>query len=93
MKFQDSARLREDTITNFTSKGVFLLAYQRGDAAVYSGGSAGSPGGGPALAARAMQQRIGELFSGDAGGFLNAILTGDKTGLSEERPRICPRRA
>ena len=84
VKFQDSARLREDTITNFTSKGVFLLAYQRGDAAVYSGGSAGSPRWWPALAARAMQQRIGELFSGDAGGFLNAILTGDKTGLSEE---------
>ena len=84
VKFQDSARLREDTITNFTSKGVFLLAYQRGDAAVYGEGSAGSPRWWPALAARAMQQRIGELFSGDAGGFLNAILTGDKTGLSEE---------
>ena len=35
MKFQDAARLREDTITNFTSQGVFLLAYQRGDEAVY----------------------------------------------------------
>ena len=29
VKFQDSARLREDTITNFTAQGVFLLAYQR----------------------------------------------------------------
>lgn len=43
VKFQDAARLREDTITNFTSQGVFLLAYQRGEDAVYGEGSAGSP--------------------------------------------------
>ena len=44
VKFQDSARLREDTITNFTAQGVFLLAYQRGDEAVYGGGPPMRPG-------------------------------------------------
>ena len=84
VKFQDASRLREDEITNFTADGVFLLAYQRGDEAVYGEGTAGSPRWWPALAARAMQARIGAIFSGDAGGFLRAILTGDRSGLSEE---------
>ena len=84
MKFQDSARLREDTITNFTSQGVFLLAYQRGDEAVYGEGSAGSPRWWPARAARAMQDHVAELFDGDEAAFLRAILTGDTSGLSDE---------
>ena len=84
MKFQDAARLREDTITNFTSQGVFLLAYQRGEDAVYGEGSAGSPPWWPARAARAMQDHVAELFDGDEAAFLSAILTGDTSGLSEE---------
>ena len=84
VKFQDSARLREDTITNFTAQGVFLLAYQRGDEAVYGEGSAGSPRWWPAHAARAMQNRVTALFDGDEAAFLSAILTGDTSGLSEE---------
>ena len=83
-KFQDAARLREDTITNFTSQGVFLLAYQRGEDAVYGEGSAGSPRWWPARAARAMQDHVAELFDGDEAAFLSAILTGDTSGLSEE---------
>ena len=84
VKFQDAARLREDTITNFTSQGVFLLAYQRGEDAVYGEGSAGSPRWWPARAARAMQDHVAELFGGDEAAFLSAILTGDTSGLSEE---------
>ena len=84
VKFQDSARLREDTITNFTSQGVFLLAYQRGDEAVYGEGSAGSPRWWPAQAARAMQDHVAELFDGDEAAFLSAILTGDTSALSDE---------
>ena len=84
VKFQDAARLREDTITNFTSQGVFLLAYQRGEDAVYGEGSAGSPRWWPARAARAMQDHVAELFDGDEAAFLSAILTGDTSGLSEE---------
>lgn len=84
VKFQDSARLREDTITNFTSQGVFLLAYQRGDEAVCGEGSAGSPRWWPARAARAMQTQVAALFDGDVAAFLSAILTGDTSGLSDE---------
>lgn len=84
VKFQDAARLREDTITNFTSQGVFLLAYQRGEDAVYGEGSAGSPRWWPARAARAMQDHVAELFDGDEAAFLSAILTGDTSGLSDE---------
>ena len=84
VKFQDSARLREDTITNFTAQGVFLLAYQRGDEAVYGEGFRGSPRWWPAHAARAMQNRVTALFDGDEAAFLSAILTGDTSGLSEE---------
>ena len=84
VKFQDAARLREDTITNFTSQGVFLLAYQRGEDAVYGEGSAGSPRWWPARAARALPDHVAELFDGDEAAFLSAILTGDTSGLSEE---------
>ena len=83
VKFQDSARLREDTLTSFTSQGVFLLAYQRGEDAAYGEGSAGSPRWWPARAARAMQEHVEELFSGDEAAFLSAILTGDTSGLSD----------
>ena len=84
VKFQDAARLREDTITNFTSQGVFLLAYQRGEDAAYDTGSAGSPRWWPARAARAMQEHVAELFDGDEAAFLSAILTGDTSALSDE---------
>ena len=84
VKFQDSARLREDTITNFTSQGVFLLAYQRGEDAAFGEGSAGSPRWWPARAARAMQDHISVLFDGDEAAFLRAILTGDTEDLSDE---------
>lgn len=63
---------------------MFLLAYQRGDEAVYGEGSAGSPRWWPAHAARAMQNRVTALFDGDEAAFLSAILTGDTSGLSEE---------
>lgn len=93
VKFQDSARLREDTITNFTAQGVFLLAYQRGDEAVYGEGSAGSPRWWPAHAARAMQNRVTALFDGDEAAFLSAILTGGHVRIVGRSPGpTCRRR-
>ena len=41
--FQSASRVRDDDVTAFTSKGVFLLAYQRGEA-VYGGGDARGTG-------------------------------------------------
>lgn len=79
---KSAARIREDTVTTFTSKGIFLLAYNRGEPNVEEG-SAASPRWWPVRLGRAMQLQIQALFSGDAAGFLTAILTGDKSGLSE----------
>lgn len=83
VSFQSAARIQDDDVTSFTSKGVFLLAYNRGRP-VYGEGAMDSPRWWPARMGRAMQARIRGLFDGDAAGFLSAILTGDKSGLSEE---------
>lgn len=80
---RDASRILDEDITTFTSKGVFLLAYARGEAAVGEG-SAGSLRWLPARLCRAMQETISENFQGDAAGFLTAILTGSRSGLSEE---------
>ena len=81
-QLRDAARIRDEDITSFTSKGVFLLAYGRGGVTAGEG-SRGSPRWYPAQLARAMGRRIELLFRGDAAGFLTGLLTGDKTGLSE----------
>ena len=83
VKLNSAARIRDDDITTFTSKGVFLLAYSRGDP-VYDSAGAGAFDWLPQRAARVIQDRIAEMFSGDTAGFLSAILTGDKSGISEE---------
>jgi len=82
VSFGSAAVIRDEEITAFTSKRIFLLAYKRGE--MTSGpGSADSPRWWPLRVGRAVQTRIGDLFSGDTAGFLTAILTGDKGGLSE----------
>lgn len=81
--FQSAARIREDDVTSFTSRGVFLLAYNRGEMEIATG-TADSPRWWPVRVGNAIQKRINTLFSGDIAGFLAAILTGDKSGISEE---------
>ena len=83
VQLQSAARIRDDDVTSFTSKGVFLLAYRRGEAS-YGEGTSASPRWWPVRMGRAMQSRIAELFMGDEAGFLTAILTGDKSRLSDE---------
>ena len=80
---QSAARIRDDDVTVFNSKGVFLLA-----------GSRGTPSFGeenpealrwlPARLGHAMQERIRTLFDGDDAGFLLALLTGKKGELSAQ---------
>jgi competence protein ComEC len=80
--FTSAAKIRDSDVTVFTSRGIFLLAYGRGEAS--SGpGSAASPRWWPARLGHALQERIASLFTGDTAGFLTAILTGDKSALSE----------
>ena len=83
VEFQSAARIRDDDITTFTSKGVFLLAYSRGEA-LYGAGSSASSRWWPVRLGQAMRRQINELFQGDTAAFLTAILTGDKSGLSEK---------
>ena len=83
VSLQSAARIRDEDITTFTSKGVFLLAYRRG-VPVYGEGSSASPRWWPVRLGQAMRRQIGTIFDGDTAGFLTAILTGDKSGLSEK---------
>lgn len=82
VRLSDSARIRDEDITAFIAKGVFLLAYSRGELTVGEG-TRGSPRWYPARLGRAMRERIQALFHGDAAGFLAAILTGDRGQVSE----------
>lgn len=81
VRFSSASRIREDDVTAFTARGVFLLAYGRGEAE-YAPGSAASPRWWPVRLGHAVALRCGALLAGDAGAFLTAILTGDKSGLS-----------
>ena len=80
---QSASRIRDDDVTVFNSKGVFLLAYSRGTVAFYAG-TVDAPRWWPTRLGRAMQARIRDLFSGDDAGFLLALLTGRKGELSTQ---------
>lgn len=82
VQFRSAARIRDEDITTFTSKGVFLLAYSRG-AFTAEPGTSGSLRWLPARLSRLVRQQIQTLF-GDGAGFFTAILTGDRTGLPED---------
>lgn len=79
---KSAVTIQDDEVTTFTSRGVFLLAYGGGEA-VYGDLSASSPRWWPVRLGRAMQEKILELYPGDSAGFMTAILTGDKTLLSD----------
>lgn len=79
--FASAARVDDTDLSAFTSKGVFLLGYHRQELSV-------EPGGDPVRylpqrAGRFLREKLEELYSGDTAAFLQAILTGDKSALSE----------
>lgn len=82
LRLKSAARIRDEDITTFTSKGVFLLAYGRGELTAGEG-TRGSPRWYPVRLRRAMKERIQTLFPGDTAGFLTAVLTGERGGVSE----------
>lgn len=83
VQLSSASRVRDDDVTAFTSKGIFLLAYRRGEAS-YGTGTSGSPRWWPVRMGRAMREKAAALFGADTAGFISAILTGDKSGLSVE---------
>ena len=78
---QSASRIRDDDVTVFNSKGVFLLAYSRGTVS-FGKGNPDAPRWWPARLGHAMQARIRAIFDGDDAGFLLALLTGRKGELS-----------
>ena len=82
VRLKSAARIQDDEVTTFTSRGVFLLAYGGGEA-VYGDLGASSPRWWPVRLGHAMQEKILELYPGETAGFMTAILTGDKTLLSD----------
>lgn len=83
VRLQSAARVRDEDITTFTSKGVFLLAYGRG-ALTTGEGTRSGPRWYPVRLAHAMSGQIQALFPGGAAGFLTALLTGDRGTVSED---------
>lgn len=83
IRFKSASRIKDEDVTTFTSQGIYLLAYQRGELS-YGTGSAESIRWLPKHLARNMQARIQLLFEGDVAAFLTAILTGNKQQLSTQ---------
>lgn len=81
MYLQSASRIRDDDVTVFNSKGVFLLAYSRGTVAFHAG-TVDAPRWWPAGWAGSCRRCIRDLFSGVDAGFLLALLTGRKGELS-----------
>jgi len=78
---KSASKIHEDEITTFTSRGIFLLAYGRGD--VRAGeGTAASPRWWPLRLGKALRSRLSLLYDAGTAAFLSALLTGDKGGLT-----------
>ncbi len=80
---KSAAKLHDENVTTFTSRGIFLLAYGRGEAAEEEG-SAASPRWWPLRLGQAMRGLLGALYDEETASFLSALLTGDKSTLPAE---------
>ena len=70
-------------IRNFTSKGVYLLLYSRGEPS-YETGDAGALRYAPQRIAKKLGETIETVYGEREGGFLRALLLGDKRYLDVE---------
>ena len=71
----------EESATYHPGKGIFLLGYQRGDAAIYRNTDSGFSA---AKLAREIKVRLWELFPENLAPFTQALLLGDSTKLDYE---------
>ena len=67
----------------YSSKDIRLIGFQRGEAEILPAKRTPLKYY-PVVAAKAVRERISALFSADTEGFLRALLTGDRSGLSYE---------
>ncbi len=72
-----------ELLRGFTAKGVYLLLYSRGEPQ-YESANAGSLRYLPQRTARVLGEKIASLYDEREGGFLRALLLGDKDHLDEE---------
>ena len=79
----DAATVRETDITTFTSKGDFLLLYNRGEE-TYSGALGSAIHYLPQQLAQRTKAVLAEIFPERTEPFMRAILLGDRSGFSEE---------
>lgn len=82
-KIESASEIRGESITSFTSKGIWLLVYSDGGMTVTRADSVPVKYY-PLVLAKAVKEKIGELYSGDAEAFMKGILTGDRTDISDE---------
>ncbi len=80
---RSAATIRESEVTTFTSRGMFLLLYGRGEAAVEAG-NAGSPRYLPQRLAYRMRAVVSYCFPERTAPFMSALLLGDRSMLVEE---------
>lgn len=80
---RSAATIRENEVATFTSRGVFLLLYGRGEAEI-APGRAGSLRYLPQRLARRMRTIVNDSFPERTAPFMNAILLGDRSMLTEE---------
>ncbi len=78
-----AANIRGADVSTHTSRGVFLLLYGRGKATVESGRT-GALRYFPQRLSRRAQKIIADVFPERTQGFMNAILLGDRFGLTAE---------
>lgn len=83
MVVTDAAEINEETITGFTSRNVYLLLFSRGELAVESG-DADTFRYLPQRMAHRVEECVKTLYEGDVAALILAILTGDKSGFSDE---------
>ena len=82
--WQSALRVHEDDIITFSSRGVYVLLYDRSDVTAEEG-SAGSILWLPQRACRAVQEKVHEIWHDETtAGFVCAMLTGDRSGVSVE---------
>ena len=77
-----SSRAHGEETAYYTAKGVYLLAYCRGEAEIQAADRV-PPRYWPALCARALRAGIGAAFDGTAAPIAAAVTLGDKSGLDQ----------
>lgn len=82
--WQDAGEIRENEITVFTSRGVHVLLYTRGELNVEEG-SRGGLRWLPQRTQKLLLEKVGEIWRDEeTAAFVSAMLVGERGGLSEE---------